>query len=293
MSRKQSAAALFGLLAGLNTLPSLAQDAALNQAQDRVTAETFSQAVELIDPNNFRVCADPSSLPSSNDKLEGFENKLADLLAAKLGKHVEYTWYPMATGFVRKTLGERRCDVIMGYAQGDELVQNTNAYYRTSYVMVTKAGSKADGIDTLSDPRLKGLKIGLVAGTPPGNNIAAAGFMASVHPYPLQVDTRYTHVPEMMIKDLVDGTTDVAIFWGPIGGYFAKKSGQDLKVVPLVKETHGPKMTYRITMGVRASDQNWKRQLNTLIKENQKEINKILIDFGVPILDEKDRPITE
>jgi len=204
---------------------------------------------------------------------------------------VTYTWYPMATGFVRKTLGEKRCDVIIGYAQGDELVQNTNAYYRTSYVLVAKPGSKADGVDTLEDPRLKGLRIGLVAGTPPGDNIAINGLMGRVKPYPLMVDTRYTHVPEMMVKDLVDGVTDVAIFWGPIGGYYAKQNG--LTAVPLVKETRGPRLTYRITMGVRASDQNWKRQLNTLIRENQKEINAILLEFGVPLLDEKDRPITQ
>jgi quinoprotein dehydrogenase-associated probable ABC transporter substrate-binding protein len=268
----------------------LAATGALAQEQQPPPEPSFGEAVELVDPNNLRVCADPASLPFSNEKLEGFENKLATFLGEKLKKPVTYTWYPMATGFVRKTLGERRCDLIVGYAQGDELVQNTNAYYRTSYVLVMKPGSKADGVETLEDERLKGLKIGIVAGTPPGNNLALNGLMGNVKPYPLMVDTRYTHVPEMMVKDLMEGTTDVAIFWGPIGGYYAKQNG--LKVVPLVKETRGPRMSYRITMGVRASDQNWKRELNTLIRENQKDINKILLDFGVPLLDEKDRPIT-
>ena len=265
--------------------------AAAQEGIPPVPGGTFSEAVELVDPNNLRVCADPASLPFSNDKLEGFENKIADFLGAKLGKPVTYTWYPMATGFVRKTLGEKRCDVVIGYAQGDEIVQNTNAYYRTAYVLVMKPGGKADGVETLEDERLKGLRIGLVAGTPPGNNLALAGLMGRVKPYPLMVDSRYTHVPEMMIADLLDGTTDVAVFWGPIGGYYAKKNG--LKVVPLVKEKTGPRMTYRITMGVRAADQNWKRELNKLIRENQKDIDKILLDFGVPLLDEKDRPITE
>ncbi len=250
----------------------------------------FGEAVELVDPKTLRVCADPASLPFSNEKHEGFENKIAAFLAEKLGKGIAYTWYPMATGFVRRTLSEHRCDVIIGYAQGDELVQNTNAYYRTTYVLVTKPGSKADGIETLEDPRLKDLKIGLVANTPPGNLLAVNGLMGHVKPYPLMVDTRATHVPEMMIQDLKDGVTDVAVMWGPIGGYFAKQNG--LNVTPLVKETKGPRMAYRITMGVRASDQNWKRQLNTLIAENQKEIDAILLDYGVPILDEKDRPIT-
>ncbi|BBE70502.1 substrate-binding domain-containing protein [Oharaeibacter diazotrophicus] len=280
MTKRKAAAVLVAAIAAATSFGTA-------RAQDG----NFSEAVELIDPHNLRVCADPASMPFSNDKSQGFENRIAEFLSTKVGKPLTYTWYPMATGFVRKTLGEKRCDVIIGYAQGDELVQNTNAYYRTSYVLVTKPGSKADGVDTLEDPRLKGLRIGLVAGTPPGDNIAINGLMGRVKPYPLMVDTRYTHVPEMMVKDLVDGVTDVAIFWGPIGGYYAKQNG--LTAVPLVKETRGPRLTYRITMGVRASDQNWKRQLNTLIRENQKEINAILLEFGVPLLDEKDRPITQ
>lgn len=276
----------------------IAVTAGTARAQDAAapapTAEqpNFARSVELIDPKTLRVCSDPASMPFSNEKQEGFENKIAELLAAKLGKGISYTWYPMATGFVRKTLGERRCDVIIGYAQGDELVQNTNAYYRTAYVMVMKPGGPADGIESLDDPRLKSLKIGLVAGTPPGSNVAMNGLMGRVKPYPLMVDTRYTHVPEMMTKDLVDGVVDVAIMWGPIGGWYAKQQTPPLKVVPLVKEKSGPRMAYRITMGVRASDQNWKRDLNRLIRENQAEINKILLDYGVPLLDEKDQPIT-
>lgn len=255
--------------------------------------EPFAAAVELIDPNTLRVCSDPASLPFSNDKLEGFENRIAELLAEKLGKGVSYTWFPMATGFVRKTLGEHRCDVIIGYAQGDELVQNTNAYYRTAYAMVVKPGSGLEDVETLSDPRLKDKRIGLVAGTPPGTNVALNGLMGRVKPYQLMVDTRYTHVPQMMMEDLAKGEIDIAILWGPIAGYFAKEQDPPLKVIPLVKETSGPRMAYRITMGVRASDQNWKRDLNKLIRENQSEINKILADYGVPLLNEKDEAITQ
>nr|WP_245293212.1 substrate-binding domain-containing protein [Mongoliimonas terrestris] len=254
--------------------------------------EPFASAVELIDPKTLRVCSDPASLPFSNDKLEGFENRIAELLAEKLGKGISYTWFPMATGFVRKTLGEHRCDVIIGYAQGDELVQNTNAYYRTAYAMVVKPGSGLEDVETLSDPRLKDKRIGLVAGTPPGTNVALNGLMGRVKPYQLMVDTRYTHVPQMMMEDLSKGDIDVAILWGPIAGYFAKIQDPPLKVIPLVKEASGPRMVYRITMGVRASDQNWKRDLNKLIRENQPEINKILADFGVPLLNEKDEAIS-
>lgn len=253
---------------------------------------TFSEAVELIDPQNLRVCADPASLPFTNDKLEGFENKIADLLAEKLGKKVTYTWFPMATGFVRKTLGDRRCDVIIGYAQGDELVQNTNAYYRTAYSLVIPADSELTDVKSLDDPRLKGKRIGLVAGTPPASVMAVNGLMGNVRPYQLMVDTRYQHVPQTMMKELEEGIIDVGILWGPIAGYYAKLADPPHVVVPLVNETKGPRMVYRITMGVRAVDQNWKRELNRLIRENQDEINKILLDYGVPLLDEKDRPIT-
>ncbi|WP_245884281.1 substrate-binding domain-containing protein [Hartmannibacter diazotrophicus] len=255
--------------------------------------ETFGEAIELVDPDVLRVCSDPSNLPFSSEKLDGFENKIADLIGEKLGKPVSYSWFPMATGFVRKTLGEHRCDVIIGYAQGNELVQNTNAYYRTSYAFVFPEGSDLEGLQSLDDPRLKSKKIGIIAGTPPGNNMAHYGLMGRAKPYPLMIDTRVESSAARMMKDLDAGIIDVAILWGPMAGYYAKQDATPMKVVPMVKETWGPRMAYRITMGVRRTDQNWKRQLNTLIRENQDEINKILLDYGVPILDERDQPITQ
>lgn len=252
-------------------------------------------AGELVDPDVLRVCADPSNMPFSDENGKGFENRLAELVAEKTGrKSVAYTWYPMATGFVRNTLRANRCDVIMGYAQGDELVQNTNAYYRSTYAIVFKKGSGLDGIDTIEDPRLSDKKIGIVGGTPPASNMAKANLMHNAKPYPLMVDTRVApSMGEVMIKDLVDGTIDVAILWGPMAGYYAKQSGADLEVVPLVREKTGSRMMYRITMGVRPSDQEWKRTLNNFIKDNQKEINKILLEYNVPLIDEQDRPITQ
>ncbi len=130
-------------------------------------------SIELIDPKVLRVCADPNNMPFSTDRGEGFENKLAELLADKLGKGLSYSWYPQATGFVRNTLAAHKCDVIMGVPQGDDLVQVTNPYYRTAYALVFKQGHGLDGVDTLGDPRLKDKRIGIVAGTPPGNNMAA------------------------------------------------------------------------------------------------------------------------
>ena len=251
-------------------------------------------AGELVDPDVLRVCADPSNMPFTDESGKGFENKLAELVAAKTGrKSVAYTWYPMATGFVRNTLRANLCDVIMGYAQGDELVQNTNAYYKSTYVIVFKKGSGLDGIDSLEDKRLADKKIGIVAGTPPSANLAKAGVIRNVRPYPLMVDTRVApSMAEVMLKELLGGAIDVAILWGPMAGYYAKQLDPDLVVVPLVKEKPDH-MSYRITMGVRPSDQEWKRTLNKVIRENQAEINKILLEYDVPLVDENSRPITE
>jgi quinoprotein dehydrogenase-associated probable ABC transporter substrate-binding protein len=248
-------------------------------------------SIELVDPKVLRVCADPRNLPFSNEKGEGFENKIAELFAAKLQKKLDYMYFPQATGFVRVTLGAHRCDVIMGFPQGDDLVQGTNPYYRTAYALIARQGSGLEDVDTLEDARLKGRHLGVIAGTPPATNMAAAGLMVNTRPYPLMIDTRVDSSAEAMINDLNKGDIDAGILWGPMAGFYAKKSNPPLHVTPLVKETKGPQLVYRIGMGVRRADQNWKRQLNRLIGDNQGEINKILIDYGIPLLDENNRPI--
>jgi quinoprotein dehydrogenase-associated probable ABC transporter substrate-binding protein len=250
-------------------------------------------SIELIDPKVLRVCADPSNMPFSTDKREGFENKLAELLADKLGKGLSYSWYPQATGFVRNTLAAHKCDLIMGIPQGDDIVQVTNPYYRTAYALVFKQGHGLEGVDTLGDPRLKGKRIGIVAGTPPGNNMAANGLMANAKPYPLVIDTRVDSSAAAMMHDLAAAEIDVGILWGPMAGYYARQATPAVTVVPLVKETTGPRLAYRIAMGVRYTDQEWKRQLNRTIQDNQPAIDRLLLSFGVPLLDDGDRAITE
>jgi quinoprotein dehydrogenase-associated probable ABC transporter substrate-binding protein len=255
--------------------------------------ERPQSTLELIDPKVFSVCADPHNMPFSTDKGEGFENKLAELFANKLGKGIAYAWYPQATGFVRNTLAAHRCDVIMGAPQGDDMVQVTNPYYRTAYALVFKQGQGLEGVNTLEDPRLKGKRIGIVAGTPPGNNMATNGLMANAKPYPLVVDTRVDSSAEAMMRDLEAGNIDVGVLWGPMAGYYAQQARSPMTVVPLVKETTGPRLAYRIAMGVRFADQDWKRLLNRMIADNQPAINKLLLSYGVPLLDDNDRPITE
>jgi quinoprotein dehydrogenase-associated probable ABC transporter substrate-binding protein len=248
--------------------------------------------LELVDPDVFRACGDPRNLPFSNDKGEGFENKLAELLAAKLGKKLSYTYFPQATGFVRMTLGSYRCDIIMGFPQGDDQAQLTVPYYRTTYALVFKPGSGLEDVTTISDPKLKDKRIGVVAKTPPSTNMAMNGLLARAKSYPLFIDTRADSSAQAMMDDLARGDIDCGILWGPMAGYYARQANPPMIVVPLTKETTGPQMTYRIGMAVRAADQEWKRTLNRLIMENQTEINKLLISYNIPILDETNMPIT-
>jgi quinoprotein dehydrogenase-associated probable ABC transporter substrate-binding protein len=278
-----------GLLISLLAIVATLVDREVSLAQ---TTEGTDLSIELVDPRVLRVCADPRNLPFSNEKGEGFENKLAELFAEKLQKKLDYMYFPQAAGFVRMTLAAHRCDVIMGFPQGDDLVQGTNPYYRTAYALVAKQGGGLDEVATLEDERLKGKRIGVVAGTPPATNMAANGLMTNAKPYPLMIDTRVDSSATAMIKDLTSGEIDAAVLWGPMAGYYARQANPPLHVTPLVKETTGPRLVYRIGMGVRPADQNWKRLLNRLIQENQPAINKILLDFGVPLLDENDRPIS-
>jgi quinoprotein dehydrogenase-associated probable ABC transporter substrate-binding protein len=258
----------------------------------RAQGAGLNAELELVDPDVLRVCADPNNLPFSNDKGEGFENKIVELLAEKLHKTLAYAWYPQATGFVRNTLGAHRCDLIPGFPQGDELVQGTNPYYRTAYALVIKPNSGLDDLDTLSDPRLRDKRVGIVAGTPPSTYLAANGLMRKAKPYPLVVDTRVDSSASAMLRDLTSGEIDVGVLWGPMAGYYAKEAGPPMRVKLLLKESGGPPLVFRIGMGVRPSDQNWKRLLNRLIAENRAELNRLLIGFGVPLLDENDQLIT-
>ena len=240
---------------------------------------------ELVDPKTFRVCADPRNLPFSDEAGGGFENKLAALFAQKLGEPASYTYFPQVIGFVRNTLNALRCDVIMGVAVGDDLVQTTNPYYRTTYALVFKPGSGLDGIELLEDARLKGKHIGVIAGTPPATVLVQQGLMSLARPYALTVDTRIEAPTRTMAEDVAAGQIDAGVLWGPIAGYYAQHVTPQLVVAPLLKEPE--RMDFRIAMGVRRSDQDWKRRLNRLIVENQAEIDRILTEYGVPLLDEQ------
>ena len=258
----------------------------------RAQAPGLGGAVELVDPTTLRVCADPANLPFSDKAGTGFENRIADLLGRKLNRPVAYAYFPQVIGFYRNTLNAYRCDVVIGVAQGLEMVQTTTPYYHTAYALVFKPGHGLDGVTSLEDKRLQDKRLGVVARTPPSLLMVEDGLMDRAKPYPLTVDTRVESPTRSMIDDLLADRIDAAVLWGPIAGYYAKHAGQTLTVAPLLEE-HAAQMDFSISMGVRHSDQDWKRTLNRLIAENQEEINAILRDYGVPLLDADGKPMAE
>ena len=244
-----------------------------------------AQVADLTDRSALRVCADPANKPLSAEDGSGFENRIAELLAANLGVPVQYTWFPQVIGFVRQTLTAGKCDVVIGFPQGDELVLNTNHYYTSTHVIVTRSDGDLADVKTLADPRLQGRKIGVVVGSPPATHVARLGLMKLARPYRMMVDRRIESPADQMLADVADGVTDAALLWGPIGGPLAR-GNERLTVTPLLEETHTPRLVFRITMGVRAGEDNWKRELNSQIRRGQSDIDAILRDAGVPILDD-------
>lgn len=241
----------------------------------------------------LRVCSTPENLPYSNEKGEGFENKIAEVIADELKVRIEYTWFPQGIGFIRKTLAAKVCDLVIGTAQADEFTLNTNPYYRTTYALVFKQNSGLDGVKSIMDPHLKGKRVGIQAGTPPADQVALAGLMEKAKPYRLMVDTRFDNPMQEMVNDIRSGEIDLGVLWGPYAGYYASRGGEKLTVVPLLEEVPGTtKLEYRITMGVRMGETGWKRRINEIIAKRQGDIDAILLDYGVPLVDEDNQLIT-
>lgn len=239
---------------------------------------------ELLERGALRVCADSNNLPFSNQAGEGLENKIAEMMAEELGLPLQYVWAPQIMGFVRNTLELRVCDVIIGVAAGYELVQNTNPYYRSVYAFVLPPDSDLEP-DGLSDPALRGRSIGVVSDTPPMVPLRSAG--AKVHGYPLQVDTRAISPVRDAVADVAAGVLDGAVLWGPIAGYYAAQQHPPLKVVPLVEDDSGARLDYRITMGIRRNEPQWKDWINDFIARRQADIDAVLAEHHVPLLDRR------
>jgi quinoprotein dehydrogenase-associated probable ABC transporter substrate-binding protein len=245
-----------------------------------------AQTSDTVDRSELKVCADPSNLPFSDEKKEGFENKIAELMGGELGLKVDYAWFPQVIGFVRNTLRAHLCDLVMGTVAGDEIMQTTNPYYFTTYVMFYRS-DKNLAVGGAQDARLTGLRLGVVAGTPPADLLVRHELMPHTKPYALTVDTRAESPTHQMVQDVIDGTIDVGFLWGPIAGYFRKQDDLPLTLVPLKDEPGAARMEYHIAMGVRANEAEWRRRINAAILKRQGDITAILRDYGVPLLNEQ------
>lgn len=250
----------------------------------------------------LRVCADPNNLPFSHRNQEGFENKIAELFARDLGWGLDYTWFPQRIGFVRNTLrardpvsGAYKCDLIMGVPVGFELAVTTKPYYRSTYALVYVKGKGLDGVKTPEDlpqleaSRLKALKLGVFAQTPPVDWLLRHGLIGQSVFYQRMSGDPEDYPGEIIERDLASGQIDVAFVWGPIAGYFAKRlSSLQLAVVPFGRDPE-IRFDYPIAMGVRFGEREWKAQVEQLIERNAAGIQAILEEYNVPRVDDQGR----
>ncbi len=254
----------------------------------RLTSVSAQTPGEILDRTELHVCADPNNLPFSNEKGEGFENKIALVIGDELKLPVKFVFFPQVIGFVRNTLRAHTCDLIIGTAAGDEIVQTTSPYYYSTYVVVYRR-DKGFEFKDFDDPRLKTLRIGIISATPPSDLLIRHGLMAKAKPYALMVDTRFDSPTHEMIDDIESGAVDIGLLWGPIAGYYARSAKDPLVMVPVPNEEGAPRMDYHIAMGVRNNEPEWRRRVNAAIAKRRAELTAILRDYGVPLLDEQGR----
>lgn len=248
-----------------------------------------AETSEVLSETQLRVCADPDNFPFSNQAETGFENKIAKLLADDLKKKLVYEWYPQNMGFFANTLNAFKCDIVIGIMGANELVQNTNPYYRSTYVMVYNKKSSAHP-KSLQDPIAKTLRIGAPANIPPITELATLGLLRNLRSYTPNADTRYEKPVELMIADLKQNKVDVILAWGPSIGRYVKED-KSLLMVPLLSDQENTKMDFWVTMGVRHNTENWKHQMNDWLQKHNDQIQVILNDYYIPQLDVQGRLI--
>jgi quinoprotein dehydrogenase-associated probable ABC transporter substrate-binding protein len=239
----------------------------------------------------LRVAADPNNLPFSNDRLEGFENKLIARVAQELEARVEYTWRAQRRGFFRETLKEGNCDIVAGVPRGFDPVLTTTAYYQSTYVLIYRK-SRQLGLRSLDDPRLRELTIGVqmigddFANTPPAHALSRRGIIQNVRGFTVYGDYRERDPPSRIVAAVAVGEIDVAIVWGPLAGFFAAKQKEPLEIVPLAPfdEVSGQRFAFAIAMGVRRSSPELRNELNGVLARLQPEIDALLASYHVPLM---------
>lgn len=245
----------------------------------------------------LRVCADPNNLPFSNDKLEGFENKLVALVARDLGASVAYTWHAQRRGNVRETLNAGLCDVIPGVGSSVDMLGTTRPYYRSTYVAVTRADRRLH-IDTFDDPRLETLKIGVQligddgANTPPAHALTRRGIVANVRGFMVYGDYDKPAPQAEIVRAVAAGEVDIAFVWGPVAGWFAPRQSVPLTVTPLARPFDGPQlpMAYDVSMGTRRADRALREELEGVLERHAGEVRALLNAYRVPLAQDRGVP---
>lgn len=236
----------------------------------------------------LRVCSDPNNLPFSNQRGEGFENRIAELIARDMGRVVRYTWWAQRRGFVRNTLNADLCDLIIGVPVGYDPVLTTKPYYRSTYAFVWRR-DRALGIRSFDDPRLKTMRVGIpvvgddYAATPPAEALLRRGIVQNVVGFSVYGDYRQPNPPARLIDAVATGDIDVAIAWGPLAGYFAR--GAQLEIVPIAPDSEPEvRLAFAIAMGVRRSDRALRDTLDAILVRRRSQIEAVLDRYGVPRL---------
>jgi mxaJ protein len=237
----------------------------------------------------FRVCADPNNLPFSNQKGEGFENKIAELIAKDIGARLEYTWFAQRRGFIRNTLKSGQCDVVIGVPANYEMTLTTRPYYRSTYVFLSREDRRLN-IDSMDDARLARLRLGVhvigddYANPPPMHALARRHIIQNVAGYSIYGDYSQPNPPARLVEAVANGDIDVAIVWGPFAGYFAKRQPVPLHIQAVSPEVDQTlPFVYDIAMGVRRGDKEKQRILNEVLDRRQADIDRILREYGVPL----------
>lgn len=253
--------------------------------------ETAAAQATPAPPHVLRVCADPNNLPYSNERQEGFENRIAELVAREMKAELRYVWWAQRRGYIRNTLRAGRCDVFIGMPTGLDMVLVTRPYYRSTYAFVTKRSGPH--IESFDDARLKRLRVGVqiigddFANAPPAEALTHRGIVKNVRGYSVLGNYREPNPPSRIVRAVANGEVDVAVVWGPLAGYFARRSPVPLRVVPVSPEVDVPYLpfVFDIAMGVRRGETALRDTLDAVIARRQHDIDRILADYGVPRAD--------
>ncbi|MDX6805521.1 substrate-binding domain-containing protein [Terrihabitans rhizophilus] len=240
----------------------------------------------------LRVCADPNNLPFSNERGEGFENRIAAVIAEQMGAEVSYTWWAQRRGFIRNTLREGRCDLIPGTVANMEMLRTTAPYYRSGYVFVTR-GVDALDIGSFDDPRLRTLRVGVQligddgSNAPPAHALERRGITGNMRGYTVYGDYAEANPAGRIVRAVAEGEVDVAVVWGPFAGYFAPRQAVELSIRPVTPGIDGPMlpMVFDISMGVRREDEPLREEVDAALKARRADVDAILASYGVPRLD--------